>query len=230
MYKLTTILNIISLSLCLLGSQRTQELGLFVEGLETAVSKLGTGIDKLEINLLQVLAGRVLHHTLAKNNRAFLDTDNTTLEHDPVLINFTIVDESTHGGNALLGKIGRSLATSFVALLTDAVNLLVELGTVKVTVLTRTRDSGRHTGRMPRSNTGNLAQTTMGLTGQTSDTPTGGHTLVTVTSGDSENINLLVLGEDTVAGNFLLKEVLGKVNLGGGIASVDLDLHNVSLL
>jgi len=71
----------------------------------------------------------------------------------------------------------------------------------------------------------------VGLTGETGDSPTGGDTLETVSLGDSKNINKLILGEDRVDSDFLLKEALGKVNLSLGISSsVDLDLHDVGLL
>jgi hypothetical protein len=214
----------------LLGSQRTQELGLFLGGLEASVTKLGRGIDELEVRVLQVDTRRVLHHGLAEHQRALLDTDNGALKHNPVLVDFTITDKATQRGDALLGKIGIGLATRFVALLSDAVHLLVKLGTVEVSVLTGTGNSGGHTGRMPGSDTGDLTQTTVGLTRQTSDTPTGGHTFVTVTLGHTNHINVLVLAKDTVNSDLLLKQVLGKVNLGGSVTSVDLDLHNVSLL
>mmetsp|Transcript_11521 Transcript_11521/g.25350 ORF Transcript_11521/g.25350 Transcript_11521/m.25350 type:complete len:248 (+) Transcript_11521:619-1362(+) len=70
----------------------------------------------------------------------------------------------------------------------------------------------------------------MGLTRKTGDSPTGGNTLVTVSLGDSEDINELVLGEDRVDGDLLFEERLGKVNLGLSIGtSVNLNLHDVSL-
>jgi len=71
----------------------------------------------------------------------------------------------------------------------------------------------------------------MGLTGKTGDSPTVGDTLVTLTLGNSKNINVVILGKDRVDSDLLLKETLGECNLGSSIgSSVDLDLHNVSLL
>lgn len=195
------------------------------------MSKLGTGIDKLDVDWLQMSAVGVLQHSLTKNKRSLLGSDNTTLEHDPVLVDLTVLDESTHWGDTLLGQISSSLARSLVAGLSDAVDLLVDLSTMEVSVLTGTWDGSGDTGRMPRSNTGNLSQTTMGLTRKTRDTPTSGDTLETVTSGNSDDINLVVLGEDRVDSELLLEERLGKVNLGLRVgSSVDLDLHDVGLL
>ena len=214
----------------MLGGKRTQELGLFFGRLESSVSELGGGIDELEVDLFQVLARGVLHHRLTKDQRSLLDTNDGTLEHEPVLVDFSVVDESSHRGDTLLGKIGFGLATGLVVLLSDAVDLLVEFGTVEVSVLTGTCDSGRHTGRVPRSNTGDLSETSVGLSGKTGDSPTGGNTFVTATLGDSDNINVLVLVEDGIDGDFLLEQSLGEVDLSGGISSVDLDLHDVGLL
>jgi len=214
----------------LFGSQRTHEFGLLVGGLESSVTKFRGSIDKLEVDVLQVLARSVLHHGLTKDQGSLLDTNNGSLEHEPVLVDFTIVDKSSHRGDSLLGQIGIRLATSLVVLLTDAVNLLVEFGTVEVSVLTGTCDGGRNTGRMPRSNTGDLSQTSVGLSGKTGDTPTGGNTLVTATLGNSEYINVFVLVEDRVYGDFLFEKTLGEIDLGGNISSVDLDFHDVGLL
>mmetsp|Transcript_58207 Transcript_58207/g.142311 ORF Transcript_58207/g.142311 Transcript_58207/m.142311 type:complete len:321 (-) Transcript_58207:66-1028(-) len=140
------------------------------------------------------------------------------------------MDEPTHGGDALLGKVGLRLATGLVVLLTETVDLLVEFGTVMVAVLTGTCDRGRDAGGVPRTDTGDLSQTTVSLTRQPCDTPTGGNTLVPTTLRDTDDVDVLVLGEDGVDGDFLLEEGLGEVDLGGGVSAVDLDLHDVCLL
>ena len=217
-------------SLFLLGSQRTQELGLFFGSLETTMSKLGTGVDELEVGGHEVVARSVLHQRLSQNQRTLLNTNNGTLEHEPVFLDFTIANETTHGSDSLFGKIGVGLATGLVALLSDAVDLLVHFGTVEVSVLTGTWNGGRNTGRVPRSNTGDLTQTTMGLTRQTSDTPTSGHTFVTLTLGNTDHVNQFILVENSIDSDFLFKQALGKVDLCRSVTSVDLDLHNVSLL
>ncbi|DAZ95504.1 TPA: hypothetical protein N0F65_001843, partial [Lagenidium giganteum] len=87
-----------------------------------------------------------------------------------------------------------------------------------------------HTRWMPGTNTGDLAETTVGLTWKTRDTPTGNHTLETVTLGDTNDIDHLVLGEDGRHWHLLFEERLGEVDLVGDRATVDLNLHEVSLL
>ena len=214
----------------MLGSQRTQKLGLFFGSLESSVSKLGRSIDKLEVDRLQKLSGRVLDHRLSQDQRTLLDSNDTSLDHDPVLIDFTIMHETSHGRDTLFSQISLSLARSLVVLLSNTVDLLVEFGTVEVSILTGTGNGSGNTGRMPRSNTGDLTKTTMGLSWKTRDTPTSGNTLVTATLGNSDNINILVLVENRVDGDLLFEQTLGKRDLSGSISSIDLDFHDVSLL
>lgn len=102
--------------------------------------------------------------------------------------------------------------------------------TVVVTHLTSTGNSPLDVVRMPGTNTGDLTQTLVSLTGQLGGTPTAGDTLETVTLGDSNDVDHLVLLEDAVDLDGLLKEVAGEVNLVGNGTTVDLDLHEVGLL
>lgn len=107
---------------------------------------------------------------------------------------------------------------------------MVARGTVVVTHLTGTSNSPLDVVRVPSTNTGDLTQTLVSLTGKLGGTPTAGDTLETVTLGDGDDINHLVLLEDAVDIDGLLEEVAGEVNLVGDGATVDLDLHKVGLL
>lgn len=99
-----------------------------------------------------------------------------------------------------------------------------------VSVLTSTGNSPLDVVRVPSTNTGDLTQTLVGLTGKLGGTPTGSDTGETVTLGDGDDINHLVLLEDAVNVDGLLEQVAGEVNLVGDGATVDLDLHKVGLL
>ena len=95
------------LSLVGFGRERAHELGLLGSRLEATVSKLGGSIDKLEVDLFLVDAlGEVVgHERLAEGDDALLGADNGALEHDPVLVDHTVVRESAHGVDALLGQV-----------------------------------------------------------------------------------------------------------------------------
>lgn len=99
-----------------------------------------------------------------------------------------------------------------------------------VTLLTGTGNSPLDVGRMPGTDTGNLAETLVSLAGKLLGAPTGGDTGITVALGDGDDINHLVLLEDGVDRDGLLKETLAEGDLVGDGAAVDLDLHEVRLL
>jgi len=99
-----------------------------------------------------------------------------------------------------------------------------------VTHLTGTGNSPLDVGRVPGTDTSNLAQTLVCLAWQLLGTPTGSDTVVTVTLGDGNDINHLILLEDRVDTDGLLEEAVAKGNLVSNGATVYLDLHKVGLL
>lgn len=112
----------------------------------------------------------------------------------------------------------------------NAVDLLVQFGTMMVTLLTGTGDGEGDTRRMPSSNTGNLSETLVRLARQLLGVPTTGHSLETLSLGNSDDVNHLVLAEDLANGHWLLEMFLHPVDLIFNGATVQLDLHDVSLL
>jgi len=92
------------------GSHGAQELALLLEGLESAVTVLGGGVDELEVDGLQVGALGDGHHTLAESDGALAGTSDATLDHEKILVDLAVVRETTHGGDALLGKISLGFA------------------------------------------------------------------------------------------------------------------------
>jgi len=107
---------------------------------------------------------------------------------------------------------------------------VVNRGTVVVTVLTGTGNSPLDVGRMPGTDTSDLAETLVGLARKLLGAPTSSDTGVTVTLGDGDDIDHLVLLEDGVDGDRLLEEAVAELDLVGNGATVDLDLHKVGLL
>ena len=211
----------------LLGTLERLTLG---SRLEVTVAELGGSVDELERHLLEVTARRVDLVRLADGQNTLLHTRASTLDHDEVVLHHTVVREATHGGDRLLSRVELSRGRGLVSTVANAVDLLVQLSTVVVTVLTRAGNSEHDVGRVPSTDTGNLTQTLVRLAGQLLGTPTGGHTLVTLTLGDTNDVDVLVLGEQAVHVNGLLEQVLGELNLVSHRATVHLNLHQVGLL
>lgn len=194
------------------------------------MSELAGGVDELEGDLLQAGTAGVDDGALAEGEHALFDTNAASLDHEEVVVDDTIVGEATHGGDGLLGEIELGGGRGLVSTVGETVDLLVHLGTVVETILTGTSNGEHDTAGMPGTNTGNLADTLIGLTGLLTGSPTGGDTLVTVTLGDTNDVDVLVLLEDGADGHLLLKVRVGPVDLIGDAATVKLDLHKVGLL
>lgn len=132
--------------------------------------------------------------------------------------------------NLLLSDINLSGGAVLSIGLTDSVNLVINRSTVMVTHLTSTGNSPLDVGRMPSTNTGDLSETLVSLSRQLLGTPTGSNTVVSVTLGDGDDINHLILLKDGVNANGLLKQILTERDLVGDAAAVDLNLHEMGLL
>eukprot|EP00047_Mylnosiga_fluctuans_P001240 m.219486 g.219486 ORF g.219486 m.219486 type:complete len:414 (-) comp10174_c0_seq1:18-1259(-) len=214
-----------------------EEALLLLGGLEATMTELGRGVDELQDDLLGGTAVDLGEQGLAQSQNTLLGTNSGALQHQEVVRDDTVVREATHGGDVLLRQIslGGAIVLDNRAIglldgLADAVDLLVLLRAVVEAVLTSAGHGVLDARRMPRANAGHLAQTLVGLAGQLADTPTVGDTLETVTLGDTDDVDLLVLLEDSRDANLLLEVLLDPVDLLLDGAAVDLDLGQVGLL
>mmetsp|Transcript_18835 Transcript_18835/g.49070 ORF Transcript_18835/g.49070 Transcript_18835/m.49070 type:complete len:440 (+) Transcript_18835:418-1737(+) len=214
-----------------LSLDAAEGLGLLLVRLEAAVAELGGSVHKLELDLLQGSAAGLGHQGAAQGDRALGGTWHSTLDHQEVLLDDAVVGEAAHGGDVLLGDIevsGRAVAR--VTLLAQLVHLLVDLRAVMEALLTGAGHSPAHTGRVPCTNAGHLAQTTVGLAWQAGHTPALNHTLHSMTTGNGDGVDHLVGLEHCLHRHLLLKQIPSKVDLVSSRAAVDLDLHQVRLL
>jgi len=202
--------------------------------LEASVTELGRSVDELERDLLQGRSASLREERLSEGEAALLGTNDAALDHNEVLIHNTIVRETSQRGDGLLSQIelggGVVLALLGKSGLSDTVDLLVLLSSVEVTVLTSTRDGVRDTRRMPCSDTSDLSQTLVGLTGQLAGSPSVGDTLESVTLGDTDDIDHFVLREEAIDGHSFLEQAVSEVDLLLHGSTVHLDLHKVGLL
>ena len=133
-------------------------------------------------------------------------------------------------GDLLLGNIEVGGSVTLIVTLTDTVDLVVDGGTVVVTHLTSTGNSPLDVGRVPGTDTSDLAETLVGLARKLLGSPTGGDTVVSVTLGNGNDVDHLVVLEDGGDLDGLLEETVAVGDLVGDGATVDLDLHKVGLL
>ena len=83
---------------------------------------------------------------------------------------------------------------------------------------------------MPCTNTSNFAETLVGFAGEFLGAPTMGNTLETVTLGDSDDVDNLILLEHGVDVDRLLEQAVRKLDLVSDRATVDLNFHEMGFL
>ena len=120
-------------------------------------------VDKLQANLLQVSPRGVNLEGNTTGERPLESTGNTSLDHDKVLVDETVMRPSSERVDGLVGHVVLGGTRLGIGTVTDSVNLLVLFGTVVVTVLTGTRDRVHDVGRVPSSDTSDLSETSVGL-------------------------------------------------------------------
>ena len=69
------------------------------------MTKLGAGVDELELDLLQGLPLGVGEERLPEGEHPLLGSDAAALDHDKVLLHLSVVGEATHGVDGLVGQV-----------------------------------------------------------------------------------------------------------------------------
>lgn len=210
------------------------ELRSFFSGLESTVTQFTGSIDELEVDLFEGGSANLGNQTLSEEDGSLLRSDTATLDQDEIFSDDTVMGETTQRSDVLLGQIGSSggvVDSTFVSdTNTDSVDFLVHFGSVVITELTSSGDLETNSGRMPSSDTSDLSETSMGLSGESLSSESLGNSGVSLTLGDTENVNHLVLAEDLGNSDFLFEMLLGEVDLLGDVTTIDLDFEDVSLL
>ena len=229
---MTAISSNKSLGLLLLGGEGSKELVLLLEGLEFTVTDLGRGIDELDLDLLGSGVAGLREVALSEDDGSLASTNNTSLNHDEVLIDNTVVGEATKRSDVLINSI--SLGGSVVLGSTDgtsanSVDLLVELSSAVVAELTGTGDGPLNGSGMPSTDTTDLAETSVGLARKAGDTESLDDTGGSLTTGHTNSVDHLELVEDLTNGDFALELLEAPIDFLSNGATIDLDLEEVSL-
>ena len=216
-----------------LGGERPKDLVLLGSGLETTVTVLGGSVDELDVDLLGLPGLGDGEDGLSEGDGSLASAHDATLEKDVVLVDLTVMGEATKRSDVLGNSVGLSggvvLDTSD-GTGTNAVDLLVELSSAMVAELTTAGDRPLDGGGMPGTDTGDLTETSMRLSVQSGDTESLDDTTCSLTAGNTDGIDALGVLEDLTNADLLLEVVLGPVDLVGDGTTVDLDLHDVSLV
>ena len=70
--------------------------------LESPMSKLGRGVNKLKLDVFQSNTRSLFQERLTKGDNPFLGSNNPTLDHQVIILHNTIVRETTHRCNVFL--------------------------------------------------------------------------------------------------------------------------------
>ena len=145
-------------------------------------------------------------HRLPQRHDSLLHTGYTSLEHEEVVLDLAVAHESTEPKKeldsacyifhktkqylrsyGLLGRVEFGRSISLISAFANAVDLVVDRGTVMVTHLTSTSNCPLDVGRMPGTDTGDLAETLVRLARKLLGSPSRGNTVESVTLGDGND-------------------------------------------
>jgi len=198
------------------------------------MTHLGGGVDELEVDLLHSDSAGVGEERFSQSNCSLFASHAAALDHDEIRLDQTVVNESSDWVDGLIGDVDFGSCVVFdqfsiYGMLAGAnsVDLLVDFRSVVVSLLTGSGNRESHSRRMPGSDTGNLSQTLVSLSRQLFGMPSGSHSVVTSTSGDTNAIDHLVLSKHRVDVHILLEVFSGPVDLLSNGTAVDLDFDQV---
>jgi len=215
----------------------SHKLSFFFDGLESTVTEFGGGIDGFQVDLFQIFSFVVGQQWFSENDWSLSDTHAGSLDHDKVVLDFTVVWEASDWIDGFFSQIGFGgtvvhvdLAVFGLVAGTQSVDLFVDFHSVVVTFLTASSNGVGNSRWMPSTNTSDLSETSVCFSGKFLGTPSAGYTLSSVTLSDTNAIGVVVGFEDGSDSDLLFKETFGEVNFGGGVTSVNLEFDDVSFL
>jgi len=215
----------------------SHKLSFFLDGLESTVTEFGGGIDGFQVDLFQIFSFVVGQQWFSENDWSLSDTHAGSLDHDKVVLDFTVVWEASDWIDGFFSQIGFGgtvvhvdFAVFGLVASTQSVDFFVDLNSVVVTFLTASGNGEGNSGWMPSTNTSDLSETSVRFSGKFLGTPSAGYTLSSVTLSDTNAIGVVVGFEDGADSDLLFKETFGEVDFGGRVTSVNLEFDDVGFL
>ena len=107
------------------------------------MAEFARGINELDVNRLKLDTRSAGMHSLPKHQRALLGSNASTLNHDVIVLDDSIVGETAQWSDVLFGEVVVSSGVVLRAAnfaLADTVDPLVGFCAVMVSPLTRARD------------------------------------------------------------------------------------------
>jgi len=168
--------------------------------LEATMAELGAGVDPLQVDLLIRESLGLVDETLTQRDWTLLGAHATTANHQIVLVDQSVVRETSHWIDVLDSDINLSsgvlLAFRGQGRLSDTVDLLVDFCSMMVSFLTGSSDCELDSRWMPSADTSNLSKSFVGLSRKFLAVPTTGDSLEALALGYTDHVDHLVLRED----------------------------------
>jgi len=221
---------------CAVLLENAEEVLLLLVSLESAVAKLGSRVDQRQSDHFGGRSLGLREQRLADVENALPDADARALEHDVVLLDHAVVRETAHRVDRLLrdvllrhGVVGYQLAVLHVESVSDAVDLLVDLRAVMITLLSDAGDRIGDSGRMPGADASHFAKTLVRLARKLLHVPTGDDAFDSVSLGDADDVDHLVLGKNVLDRDCFLHQTAGEIHLLRDRPPVQLNFVDVGL-
>jgi len=135
--------------------------------------------------------------------------------------------ETSHRGDGFISQILSSRSVTWIISFTDSINFFIHFSSVVITQLTGSSDGKSNSGWMPSSDTSYSSVTSMGFFLLMFDTESFNDTSNSVTFGNSESIEHLVLLENLINIESFFEHSGSEINFSGRVSSVNLNFHNV---
>ena len=197
------------------------------------MTNLGRGIDEFNFEFEGSEGRSLWEKSLSNGDLSLSWSTDSTFNEEEIFVNDTVMWESTEWGDVLGVSIsfGRGVVVDTSdSTLTNSVDLLVDVSSMEVTEITSSSNSPLDCRWMPGTNTSDLSETSSSLSWKSRDTESLDNTLSTLTSGNGDGIDHLVVLENFTDGDFTLELGDSPVNLSVDVSTIDLDFHEVGLL